>query len=160
MDDVKFFPVNRCYQASGHWNRILRLTICRFDTFDISSTSGALLRCVIATIRPTSESASPKNRNPGFGRFPRLSHPLTTCPRLPLDIQMCTRKTFIRLRPVAPHSIASDVWARVCFAVKLALLCKNCPLKDWDQVQPEPVVTMRRAARLSHDVVMLSGEES
>ena len=84
MDDVRFFPVTRCYQASGHWNRILRLTLCRFDTFDISSTSGALLSCVIATIRPTSESARPKNRNPGFGRVPRLSHPLTTCPRLPL----------------------------------------------------------------------------
>ena len=86
--------MNRCYQASGHWNRILRLTICRFDTFDISSTSGALLRCVIATIRPTSESASPKNRNPGFGRVPRLSHPLTTCPKLPLALQMCSRKSF------------------------------------------------------------------
>ena len=105
MDDVRFFPVTRCYQASGHWNRILRLTLCRFDTFDISSTSGALLSCVIATIRPTSESARPKNRNPGFGRVPRLSHPLTTCPRLPLAIQMCTRKTFIRLRPITSQDM-------------------------------------------------------
>ena len=51
-------------------------------------------------------------------------------------------------------------WARVCFDLQLALLRKNCLLKDRDNVLPEPVVTMRRAARLSHDAVMLSGEES
>ena len=53
-------------------------------------------------------------------------------------------------------------WARVsvCFDLQLALLRKNCLLKDRDNVLPEPVITMRRAARLSHDVVMLSGEES
>ena len=56
--------------------------------------------------------------------------------------------------------IASDVWARVCFAVKLALLCKNCPLKDWDQVQPEPALAWVGAVSLSHDAVMLRGEES
>ena len=125
MDDVKFFPVNRCYQASGHWNRILRLTICRFDTFDISSTSGALLSCVIATIRPTSESARPKNRNPGFGRFPRLSHPLTTCPKLPLALQMPIRKIFLRLWPVAPHDGGGSdkvgawrfLWTWRCFSL-------------------------------------------
>ena len=51
-------------------------------------------------------------------------------------------------------------WARVCFDLQLALLRKNCLLKDLDNVLPEPVVTMRRVAGLSHDAVMLSGEES
>ena len=51
-------------------------------------------------------------------------------------------------------------WARVCFDLKLALLRKNCLLKDRDNVLPEPVLAGGRAARLSHDVVMLSGEES
>ena len=36
---------------------------------------------------------------------------------------------------------------------------KNCLLKDLDNVLPEPVVTMRRVAGLSHDAVMLSGEK-
>jgi len=51
-------------------------------------------------------------------------------------------------------------WARVCFDLQLALLRKNCLLKDRDNVLPEPVLAGGRAARLSHDVVMLSGEES
>ena len=49
-------------------------------------------------------------------------------------------------------------WARVCFDLQLALLRKNCLLKDSDNVLPEPVLAGGRAARLSHDVVMLSGE--
>ena len=44
--------------------------------------------------------------------------------------------------------------------MKLALLCKNCPLKDWDQVQPEPDLARVGAVSLSDDAVMLSGEES
>ena len=51
-------------------------------------------------------------------------------------------------------------WARVCFDLQLALLRKNCLLKDRDNVIPEPVLARGRAARLSHDAVMLSGEES
>ena len=51
-------------------------------------------------------------------------------------------------------------WARVCFDLQLALLRKNCLLKDSDNVLPEPVLARGRAARLSHDVVMLSGEET
>ena len=51
-------------------------------------------------------------------------------------------------------------WARVCFDLQLALLRKNCLLKDRDNVLPDPVLAGGRAARLSHDVVMLSGEES
>ena len=50
-------------------------------------------------------------------------------------------------------------WARVCFDLQLALLRKNCLLKDSDNVLPESVLAGGRAARLSHDVVMLSGEE-
>ena len=51
-------------------------------------------------------------------------------------------------------------WARVCFDLQLALLRKNCLLKDRDNVLPAPVLAGGRAARLSHDVVMLSGAES
>ena len=76
---LDFFPATRCYQASGHYNRILRLLLCRFDTFDISSTSGALLSCVIATIRPTSESASPKIEILVSGRHKMAVPCLTSC---------------------------------------------------------------------------------
>ena len=55
--------------------------------------------------------------------------------------------------------IASDVWVRVCFAVKLALLCKNCLLKKLDHVQPKLDLAWVGAVNLSHDAVMLSGEE-
>ena len=55
--------------------------------------------------------------------------------------------------------IASDVWARVCFAMKLALLCKKCLLKNWDPVQPKPDLARVGAVSLRHDVVMLGGEE-
>ena len=51
-------------------------------------------------------------------------------------------------------------WARVCFDLQLALLRKNCLLKDREHVLPELVLAWGRAAKLSHDVVMLSGEES
>ena len=51
-------------------------------------------------------------------------------------------------------------WARVCFDLQLALLRKNCLLKGRKQVQPKSVLAWGRAARLRHDVVMLSGEES
>ena len=47
-----------------------------------------------------------------------------------------------------------------CFDLQLALLRKNCLLKDRDTVLPGAVLAGGRAARLSHDVVMLSGEES
>ena len=43
--------------------------------------------------------SQPKNRNPGFGRVPRLSPPAPDC----RWGSMCTRKTFIRLWPGAPH---------------------------------------------------------
>ena len=49
-------------------------------------------------------------------------------------------------------------WALVCFDLQLALLRKNGLLKALDNVTPEPVVTMRRVAGLSHDAVMLGGE--
>ena len=48
----------------------------------------------------------------------------------------------------------------VSIYMQLALLRKNCLLKDSDNVLPEPDLAGGRAARLSHDVVMLSGEES
>ena len=60
--------------------------------------------------------------------------------------------------PYFPFGLAD--WARVCFDLQLALLRKNCLLKDSEHVLPEPVLAGGRAARLSHDVVMLSGEES
>ena len=43
--------------------------------------------------------------------------------------------------------------------IQLALLRENCLLKDRDNGLPEPVLAGGRAARLSHDVLMLSGEE-
>ena len=60
--------------------------------------------------------------------------------------------------PYFPFGSADS--ARVCFDLQLALLRKNCLLKDSDNVVPEPVLAGGRAARLSHDVVMLSGVES
>ena len=59
--------------------------------------------------------------------------------------------------PYFPFGLAD--WARVCFDPQLALLRKNRLLKDSDNVLPESVLAGGRAARLSHDVVMLSGEE-
>ena len=60
--------------------------------------------------------------------------------------------------PYFPFGLAD--WAQVCFDLQLARLCKNSLLKDPDNVLPEPVLAGGRAAWLSHDVVMLSGEES
>ena len=51
----------------------------------------------------------------------------------------------------------------VSIYVQLALFAqKNCLLKDQDNVflpEPEPILAGGRAARLSHDVVMLAGRE-
>ena len=51
-------------------------------------------------------------------------------------------------------------WARVCFDLQLALLRKNGLLKIFNNGYHKPDLAGGRAARLSHDVLMLSGEES
>ena len=50
--------------------------------------------------------------------------------------------------------------ARVCFVVKLVQLQKKILLKVSNNALPKPVLGGVHVARLSHDVVMLSGEES
>ena len=71
-----------------------------------------------------------------------------------------TRNVVSGARNAPYHPFQRAECARVCFVVKLVRLRKKILLKVSNNALPKPVLAGGRAARLSHDVVMLSEEES